>query len=320
MAISTSVEPDAHEDYQTSAAIPCWHISCGTRGMNPVPAFESSPSSAPPVSSRWLQNRGRVRETAISADRRHRRRYRTPGCPRGTLWTRAGKRRQCSDTITAVVTVTDDGGSSGRLRRDFGVLPPGDIRNCLAALASTDSPFRQLLQHQFDTVDGLEGHPVGNLLLTALTQITGDFAEAVSRLSEMVGLRGRVLPTTSEDVRLRAEMESGQVLTGETAIVARRLEDSTTVARTQPTPASRSASSARQCGRNRRRSWQPVHQHPSQLAGGGHRVDDLWRQRRPDLRRQPDDRAGRNRSTTRSTITCARSDSTPVSICSTTSW
>jgi uncharacterized cofD-like protein len=124
-----------------------------------------------------------------------------------------------SDAVTAVVTVTDDGGSSGRLRREFGVLPPGDIRNCLAALARAESPFRQLLQHRFDTTSGLEGHPVGNLLLTALTQITGDFAEAVSRLSEMVGLRGQVLPTTAENVRLRAEMESGQVLTGETAIV-----------------------------------------------------------------------------------------------------
>ena len=103
------------------------------------------------------------------------------------------------------------------------MLPPGDIRNCLAALASPDSPFKQLLQHRFDSVDGLQGHPIGNLLLTALTQITGDFAEAVSRLSEMVGLRGRVLPTTSADVRLRAEMESGQILTGETSIVGRGL-------------------------------------------------------------------------------------------------
>jgi uncharacterized cofD-like protein len=129
-----------------------------------------------------------------------------------------------TDTVTAVVTVTDDGGSSGRLRRDFGVLPPGDIRNCLAALARVDSPFKQLLQHRFDSVEGLEGHPVGNLLLTALTQITGDFSEAVSRLSEMVGLRGRVLPTTGENVWLRAEMESGQVVTGETAIVEKRLK------------------------------------------------------------------------------------------------
>jgi uncharacterized cofD-like protein len=135
----------------------------------------------------------------------------------------AQKGARQSDAITAVVTVTDDGGSSGRLRREFGVLPPGDIRNCLAALAPFDSRFRQLLQHRFTTESGLEGHPVGNLLLTALTQITGDFAEAVQQLSDMLELRGRVLPTTVENVRLQAEMSSGQVLNGETEIVSRRL-------------------------------------------------------------------------------------------------
>ena len=125
------------------------------------------------------------------------------------------------DVVTAVVTVTDDGGSSGRLRREFGVLPPGDVRNCVAAVAPTDSPFRQLLQHRFKDASAFDGHPVGNLLLTALNQMTGDFPEAVRRLSEMIPLRGRVLPTTGENVRLRAEMESGEVLTGETAIVAK---------------------------------------------------------------------------------------------------
>jgi uncharacterized cofD-like protein len=126
------------------------------------------------------------------------------------------------DSVTAIVTVTDDGGSSGRLRQEFGVLPPGDVRNCLAALASPDSPFKALLQHRFGATQDFAGHPLGNLLLTGLTQITGDFGEAVSRLSEMIGLCGRVLPTTVENVRLRAEMESGQILTGETAIVEER--------------------------------------------------------------------------------------------------
>jgi uncharacterized cofD-like protein len=128
-----------------------------------------------------------------------------------------------ADAVTGVVTVTDDGGSSGRLRQEFGVLPPGDVRNCLAALAGPQSPFKRLLQHQFSTTADLDGHPIGNLLLTALTQITGDFGEAVNQLGDMIGLRGRVLPTTSENVRLRAEMESGQILTGETAIVEQRL-------------------------------------------------------------------------------------------------
>ena len=124
-----------------------------------------------------------------------------------------------NDAITAVVTVTDDGGSSGKLRREFGVLPPGDVRNCLAAFAEVNSPFRQLLQHRL----GDAAHPVGNLLLTALTQITGSFPEAVNQLGQMMGMRGRVLPTTDENVRLRAEMTSGQVVTGETAIVGERI-------------------------------------------------------------------------------------------------
>ena len=123
-----------------------------------------------------------------------------------------------SDAITAVVTVTDDGGSSGTLRREYGMLPPGDVRNCLAALVEADSPFRQLLQHRI----GDAAHPVGNLLLTALTQITGNFPDAVSQLGQMLGLRGRVLPTTGEDVRLKAVMASGQIVTGETAIVQER--------------------------------------------------------------------------------------------------
>ena len=126
------------------------------------------------------------------------------------------------DRITAVVTVTDDGGSSGRLRQALGVLPPGDVRNCIAAVADERSPFKTLLQHRFRAAEGLDGHPVGNLLLSALTQITGDFAEAVDRLGEMIDLRGRVMPTTSENVRLRAEMASGELVTGETAITSRR--------------------------------------------------------------------------------------------------
>ncbi len=127
-----------------------------------------------------------------------------------------------ANAITGVVTVTDDGGSSGKLRREFGVLPPGDIRNCLCALADPDSPFKRLLQHRFDTVEGMASHPLGNLLLAALAQITGDFPEAVDRLSEMIGLRGRILPTTKEDVVLRAELETGEVLSGQQAIVASR--------------------------------------------------------------------------------------------------
>jgi uncharacterized cofD-like protein len=123
------------------------------------------------------------------------------------------------DAVTAVVTVTDDGGSSGRLRRQFGVLPPGDVRNCLVALAERNSPFASLLQHRFEDEAGGSGHAVGNLLLTALAQVSGDFCQAIDQIGAMIGARGRVLPTTSQQVRLRAELESGQTVDGETVIV-----------------------------------------------------------------------------------------------------
>ena len=122
------------------------------------------------------------------------------------------------EAVTGIVTVTDDGGSSGRLRKQFGVLPPGDVRNCLVALAHRDSPFTQLLQHRFDDESGRDGHAVGNLLLTALAQITGDFSQAIDQLGAMIGSQGRVIPTTLQNVRLRAELESGESLTGETQI------------------------------------------------------------------------------------------------------
>jgi uncharacterized cofD-like protein len=123
------------------------------------------------------------------------------------------------DSVIGIVTVTDDGGSSGRLRDQFGVLPPGDARNCLLALTDRDSQFKELLQHRLDEGPGVVGHPVGNLLLTALTQRTGSFSEAIAQLGSMIGSRGRVLPATIENVRLRAELESGETVNGETRIV-----------------------------------------------------------------------------------------------------
>jgi uncharacterized cofD-like protein len=122
--------------------------------------------------------------------------------------------------LTAIVTVTDDGGSSGQLRRELGVLPPGDVRNCLVALAPPGSLLRDLLQHRFVAGSGLTEHPVGNLLLAALSQMTGDFASAVEKLSALLHLRGTVLPSTRESVALLAEFEDGNVVRGESAIVA----------------------------------------------------------------------------------------------------
>ena len=126
------------------------------------------------------------------------------------------------DVITAIVSVTDDGGSSGALRRDLGMLPPGDIRNCLAALSDRRSPLAELLHYRFTAGEGLAGHALGNLMLAGLTELTGDLAQATERLGGMLNARGRVLPATTESVALRAEFSCGTVVEGETAIVNRR--------------------------------------------------------------------------------------------------
>lgn len=120
--------------------------------------------------------------------------------------------------ITAVVTVTDDGGSSGRLRREFDILPPGDIRNCMAALAEDESLMTRLFQYRFASGRGLKGHSFGNLFLAALTHMTGDFAKAVRLSSEVLAINGRIFPSTAENVTLRAHLENGRVVDGETRI------------------------------------------------------------------------------------------------------
>ncbi len=124
------------------------------------------------------------------------------------------------DELAAVVTVTDDGGSSGRLRRDFNILPPGDIRNCIAALSEDEALLSRLFQHRFQAGTGLDGHSFGNLFLTALTAITGDFAEAVKLSSEILATRGRIYPSTISDVQLEAVMADGSTVRGETNITA----------------------------------------------------------------------------------------------------
>lgn len=120
--------------------------------------------------------------------------------------------------LTAVVTVTDDGGSSGRLRRDFDVLPPGDIRNCMVALSEDAALLSKLFQYRFSAGRGLKGHSFGNLFLTALTQITGDFAHAVKLSSEVLASAGRIFPSTATNVVLQAKLEDGSLVSGETQI------------------------------------------------------------------------------------------------------
>ena len=120
--------------------------------------------------------------------------------------------------LTAVVTVTDDGGSSGRLRRDFRVLPPGDIRNCLVALSQDTPLLSRLFQYRFSSGRGLKGHSFGNLFLTALTAVTGDFQEAVRVSGEVLATRGHIYPSTKSDITLEALLEDGSVVRGETHI------------------------------------------------------------------------------------------------------
>jgi len=123
-----------------------------------------------------------------------------------------------SANITAIVTVADDGGSSGRLRREIGVLPPGDIRNCLAALASEEKLLTELFQYRFRAEDGLTGHSFGNLFLTAMSEVTGDLEQAIAASSQVLAVRGQVLPATLSDVRLWAELADGRRIEGESNI------------------------------------------------------------------------------------------------------
>src|SRR5271154_6679522 len=131
-----------------------------------------------------------------------------------------GKRRpkQAIADLTAVVTVTDDGGSSGRLRREYRVLPPGDIRNCMVALSRDEHLLGQLFQYRFPAGRGLAGHSFGNLFLTALTNSTGDFAKAVQVSAQVLAVRGRIFPSTAQNVTLEAELEDGTIVAGETNV------------------------------------------------------------------------------------------------------
>jgi uncharacterized cofD-like protein len=120
--------------------------------------------------------------------------------------------------LTAVVTVADDGGSSGRLRREFDILAPGDIRNCLVAMSEDEALLSRLFQYRFSAGKGLKGHTLGNLFLTALTDLTGDFATAVQHASDVLAICGRIYPSTASNVVLEAQLTDGTRVAGETRI------------------------------------------------------------------------------------------------------
>src|SRR5207244_5060327 len=124
----------------------------------------------------------------------------------------------CIDRLTAVAAVADNGGSSGRLRSEFQVLPPGDIRNCLVALADEDALLARMFRFRFARGNGLEGHSFGNLFLTVLAELTSDFGEAVNLACSMLQTRGRVLPATDRIVELAAELDDRTRITGRTTM------------------------------------------------------------------------------------------------------
>lgn len=143
--------------------------------------------------------------------------------------------KQVTENITAIVTVADDGGSSGILRSELGILPPGDIRNCILALANTEPTMEKLLNYRF--ADGtLAGQSFGNLFLAALSGISGSFDEAVSRMGEVLAVTGRVLPVTNSDVHLEAEFEDGSRAFGESKIKDHKKRHNCNIKRVTLTP------------------------------------------------------------------------------------
>ena len=131
--------------------------------------------------------------------------------------------KEYTENITAIVTVTDDGGSSGKLRREFGILPPGDIRNCILALADTNTMMNRLLSYRFPA-GSLEGQNFGNLFLLALNNICGSFEEAVASMNQILAVTGKVLPVCTQNISLQATFADGSCVTGETAITAAKKE------------------------------------------------------------------------------------------------
>ncbi len=163
------------------------------------------------------ENRGGIVDALL--DMRLRRGYKLVAIGGGTgLSTLLRGLKRYTSNLTAIVTVTDDGGSSGRLQKELGILPPGDIRNCLVALADNEALVTDLFRYRFAEGEGLGGHSFGNLFLAAMTGITGNFDRAIKESSRVLNVKGRVLPATLESVRLHATLSDGTEVLGETSI------------------------------------------------------------------------------------------------------
>jgi uncharacterized cofD-like protein len=132
--------------------------------------------------------------------------------------------KRFTSNISAIVTVSDDGGSSGRLREDFDILPPGDIRNCLVALADAEPLMRDLFQFRFEKESSLRGHNFGNLFITVMSKLTGDFDKAVKASSKVLAIRGQVIPSTLKPVTLTARHKDGSTTEGETQITKAKIQ------------------------------------------------------------------------------------------------
>ena len=126
--------------------------------------------------------------------------------------------KNCTDFLTAIVTVSDDGGSSGILRKELGVLPPGDFRNCVAALSDSENIIKELFDYRFDQGKGLKGHSLGYLLIAAMSDITGNFEEGLNQSAKILGAKGTVLPSSLDDIVLQAKLTDGSKVNGESLI------------------------------------------------------------------------------------------------------
>ena len=175
-----------------------------------------------------------------------------------------------TDNISAIVTVADDGGSSGRLREQLGLLPPGDIRNCLVAMSESEALVHELFQHRFSKGEGLEGHSFGNLFIAAMTDVTGSFDKAIQESSRVLAVRGSVIPATMGNITLSARMVDGSYVSGESRITS----NGKAIDRVMIVPADAEAhETALQAIADAQlvahRAGQPLHQHPAEPAGTG---------------------------------------------------